>query len=67
MPAVDFTESVVELAALEWFGELGYTIGHGPDLEPGGQVETRCPTGGSRKSRSFMFGATRFLHVAGNR
>lgn len=42
MPAVDFTESIVELAALEWFGELGYTIGHGPDLEPGGSVEARA-------------------------
>ena len=42
MPAVDFTESIVELAALEWFGELGYTIGHGPDLEPGGLIEARA-------------------------
>jgi len=27
-----FNESVVEEAALAWFGELGYAIGHGPDL-----------------------------------
>jgi hypothetical protein len=32
MPAVDFTESVVEKAALQWFAEIGYDIGHGPDL-----------------------------------
>ncbi len=28
-------ESTVELAALEWFGELGYAVGHGPQLAPG--------------------------------
>ena len=30
-----FTESIVEDAALEWFGELGYSVGHGPQLAPG--------------------------------
>jgi type I restriction enzyme R subunit len=29
------TESTVEEAALEIFGSLGYTIGHGPDIAPG--------------------------------
>jgi len=28
-------ESIVEDAALEWFGELGYAIGHGPRFAPG--------------------------------
>lgn len=28
-------ESTVEGVALEWFGELGYAIGHGPQLAPG--------------------------------
>ena len=28
-------ESIVEEAALEWFGELGYTVGHAPLLAPG--------------------------------
>ena len=28
-------ESIVEVAALERFGELGYAIGHGPQLAPG--------------------------------
>jgi hypothetical protein len=28
-------ESVVEVAVLEWFGELGYAIGHGPHIAPG--------------------------------
>lgn len=30
-----FTESVVEDAALEWLGGLGYAIGHGPELAYG--------------------------------
>jgi len=29
------TESTVEEAALEWFGELGYALGHGPEMAPG--------------------------------
>ena len=28
-------ESIVEDAALTWFGELGYAVGHGPRLAPG--------------------------------
>jgi hypothetical protein len=28
-------ESIVEDAALEWFGELGYAVGHGPHRAPG--------------------------------
>jgi type I restriction enzyme R subunit len=31
---MSLTESVVEDAALTWFGELGYTVGHGPQLAP---------------------------------
>ncbi len=27
---MNLKESIVEDAALEWFGELGYAIGHGP-------------------------------------
>ncbi|MEQ1593341.1 MAG: type I restriction endonuclease, partial [Thiobacillaceae bacterium] len=32
---MSLNESTVEDAALEWFGELGYAIGHGPHLAPG--------------------------------
>ena len=32
---MSLNESIVEDAALEWFGELGYTLGHGPHLAPG--------------------------------
>jgi type I restriction enzyme R subunit len=32
---MSFTESTVENAALDWFKELGYEIGHGPEIAPG--------------------------------
>ena len=32
---MSLNESIVEDAALEWFGELGYAVGHGPHLGPG--------------------------------
>ncbi len=32
---MNLNESIVENAALQWFGELGYTLAHGPDLAPG--------------------------------
>jgi hypothetical protein len=31
---MSLNESIVEEAALEWFGELGYAVGHGPHLAP---------------------------------
>ena len=34
-------ESIVEDAALEWFGELGYAIGHGPHIAPGEPASER--------------------------
>jgi hypothetical protein len=32
---MNLNEAIVEDAALEWFGELGYAVGHGPHLAPG--------------------------------
>ncbi len=32
---MSITESIVEDAALTWFGELGYAVGHGPQMAPG--------------------------------
>jgi len=32
---MSLNESLVEDAALEWFGALGYVIGHGPQMAPG--------------------------------
>jgi type I restriction enzyme R subunit len=32
---MSLNESIVEDAALEWFGELGYAVGHGPHVAPG--------------------------------
>ena len=31
----NFTESLVEDAALGWFKSLGYSIAHGPEIAPG--------------------------------
>lgn len=38
-------ESIVETAALEWFGELGYAIGRGPDMAPGEPASERASFG----------------------
>ncbi len=32
---MSLNESIIEEAALEWFGELGYAVGHGPQMAPG--------------------------------
>jgi len=32
---MSLNESHVEDAALTWFGELGYAVGHGPHIAPG--------------------------------
>jgi len=32
---MSLNESIIEAATLEWFGELGYAIGHGPHMAPG--------------------------------
>ena len=31
----NFTESIVEDAALAWFDELGFAVLHGPEIAPG--------------------------------
>jgi type I restriction enzyme R subunit len=61
MPAIDFTESLVELAALEWFADLGYAIGSGPDLEPGGIIQARA-TLQEVKLRPRLLGALRQIN-----
>ena len=38
---MSLNESIVEDAALEWFGELGYAVGHGPQMAPGEPVVER--------------------------
>ena len=38
---MSLNESIVEEAALEWFKELGYGIGHGPHMAPGEPRATR--------------------------
>ena len=46
-------ESTVEDAALGWFSDLGYAVGHGPDISPGG--ETLIPAL-SQRERGFWPG-----------
>jgi type I restriction enzyme R subunit len=36
---MSLNESHIEDAALKWFGELGYAVGHGPELAPGEYAE----------------------------
>jgi len=38
-------ESIVEDVALEWFGELGYAVGHGPHIAPGEPAAERTSFG----------------------
>ncbi len=38
---MSLTESIVEDAALTWFGELGYAIAQGPQIAPGEQAAER--------------------------
>ena len=52
---MSLNESIVEDAALEWFGELGYAVGHGPHLAPGEHAEgtlTPALSQGERESYS---------------
>ena len=42
---MSLNESIVEDAALTWFGELGYTVGHGPQLAPGEPAAERASFG----------------------
>ena len=42
---MSLNESHVEEAALEWFGELGYAVGHGPQLAPGEPAAERDSCG----------------------
>ena len=37
----NFTESVVEDAALAWLESLGYTVKHGPEIAPGAKRTDR--------------------------
>jgi type I restriction enzyme, R subunit len=36
---MSLNESTVEQAALQWLGELGYAVGHGPEMAPGEAAE----------------------------
>ncbi|MEY2878610.1 MAG: Type restriction enzyme protein [Verrucomicrobiota bacterium] len=42
---MSLNEATVEDAALEWFGELGYAVAHGPQLAPGEPAAERASFG----------------------
>ena len=42
---MSLSESIVEDAALTWFGELGYAVGHGPQMAPGEPAAERTSFG----------------------
>lgn len=42
---MSLNEAIVEDAALAWFKELGYAIGHGPQLAPGEPAAERASFG----------------------
>ena len=42
---MSLNESHVEDAALTWFGELGYAVGHGPHIAPGEPAAERDSCG----------------------
>jgi type I restriction enzyme R subunit len=48
---MSLNESIVEDAALEWFAELGYAVGHGPHLAPGEPAAERDSFGDVVQSR----------------
>ncbi|HEY7165606.1 MAG TPA: type I restriction endonuclease, partial [Candidatus Binatia bacterium] len=48
----NFTESVVEEAALAWLESLGYAVKHGPDISPGGDTLTLALSQWERESYS---------------
>ena len=50
---MSLTGSIVEAAALTWFGELGYTVGHAPQMARGeysGGTLTPAPSHGEREA-----------------
>ena len=46
-------ESIVEDAALPWFGELGYAVGHEPQLAPGEPAAEHACAGHADRRDSF--------------
>jgi len=56
-------ESIIEAASLEWFGELGYAVGHGSQLAPGEPAaESACALHADRRnyfSELVMIGGLR--------
>ncbi len=61
---MSLNESIVEDAALEWFGELGYAVGHGPHLAPGEYAEGTLTPALSQREKEEEREAIRRLNPA---
>ena len=48
-----FNEAIVEDAALAWFGEMGYAVGHGSQLAPGEPAAEHACAGHADRRDSF--------------
>ncbi len=44
-------------AAIEWFGELGYAVGHGPEMAPGKAKAERATSSEVELRRDFGSGS----------
>ncbi len=61
---MSLNESIVEDAALEWFGELGYAVGHGPHLAPGEYAKGTLIPAFSQREKEEEGAAIRRLNPA---
>ena len=57
-------ESIVEDAALSWFGELGYAVRHGPQIAPGEAAAVKRDSLGEVVQARFARAAIRRLNPA---
>jgi len=57
---MNLNESIVEDAALEWFGALGYAVGHGPQLAPGEHAGGTLTPALSQRERESYGGVVQF-------
>lgn len=61
---MSLTESIVEDAALEWFGGLGFAVGRGPQLAPGEYAKGTLISAFSQREKEEEREAIRRLNPA---
>ena len=60
----NINESIIEDAALTWFGELGYAVRHGPQIAPGEAAAVKRDSLGEVVQARFARAAIRRLNPA---